>query len=386
MVLTHEIFEPHLDVRVYNEAKSLVDGGFKVTVVCRVGPQNKYKKIEDYKGVTINRVPCKFPSPGLPRFLKVLYNFRNSRSVAKKIIALSPNIIHCHDLDSLREGVNASKKLGVPLIYDSHEDWPALEYARGSKLMYHLTSNYEKRHLKHVDHIITVNRTLEKKFSKFKNTTVLFNYPSKSFIESAARVSALKAKYELENKIVIMYHGIISDKKGIIELIASASQLLKDHDNLKFIVIGPAYEQYLERVKEKGIERHFIFTGAVEYNEIASYLKLADIYYSVLRPTKQYILSTPIKVFEAMAVGIPIIANAEFPELKSIIEKSQAGILVHNNVKEIVKGLENFIEDPEKRERIGLNARKAAEQEYVWEAQDPKLLKVYRGLLRKSEK
>ncbi len=384
MVLTHEIFEPHLDVRVYDEAKSLVENGFEVTVVCRVKPETKYKKVENYNGVTIVRVPSKYASPSLPRLLQVFYNRRNSRVVANKILELAPNIIHCHDLDSLREGVIAARKRGVPLVYDSHEDWPALELAKGSKLMYHLTSRYEKRLLKHVSHVVTVNKTLARKFSKHKKTTVMFNYPSKRFTKSTIKLSTLKAKLGLENKLVIMYHGIIGEKKGIIELIDTAAQLSKNHDNLKFVVIGPAYEQYLEMVRTMGIKDNFIFTGTIDYNDIASYLKVADIYYTIFRPTRQYLVSTPIKVFEAMAVGLPIITNAEFPELSKIIKKSQAGILVNCNVKEIVTGLENLINNPAKRKQMGLNARKAAAQEYVWETQVPKFVKIYQDLLSEN--
>ena len=348
MVLSHDLYMPgYLDIRVFYEARTLIKNGFEVYVVCFVSSDAEVKTQEMYKGINIVRVPIVMSKQSKTR--RILDRKKKKNMIAAQISKLNPDVIHCHDLDTLSEGAAAAKKLKVPLIYDAHEDWPVLEYSKGSKMMYMVTSLLEKVLVNNVAHIITVNKILGKKYSKYGKTTVLYNYPHLDFVKTKIQPEEFREKYGLAKKTVIMYHGLIGKRKGIEELIEAAEILVKKHKNLKFVVAGPGYEPFVDVVKDRGLEETFIFTGRVDHENISALLKCADIYYSILQPTKQYVTSTPIKIFEAMYLGLPIIANAEFPEVVKILGKPKAGILVNCNIDEIVNEIEMLIKDPKRR-------------------------------------
>jgi glycosyltransferase involved in cell wall biosynthesis len=364
---------------VYKEAKTLVKAGYEVTIVCRMEKMDKSKN-EQYEGFKIQRVLCPHPPLETSRIIRLNHNRKNSHNVAKKIIELKPDVIHCHDLNTLAEGVRARNKLKVPLVYDSHEDWPLLELAKSnSKIVYQITRLYEKRLLKKVTHRI-VAASGQARLLTSGNSLLLMNCPSKKFMENADPDTIIN-KYDLKNKIVITYHGGVDQKKGIIEMIEVAKILTGKHKNIKFMVIGGGHEPFYDMVKKLAIEHFFIFTGRVEYSEIPSYLKASDICYAVQRPTRQYAIGTPTKILEGLAAGISILGNAEFPVLKDIVKQRKTGILVRCEVKDIVRGLSILIKDKNLRRKMGENGQKAMLEKYNWESQAKKLVDFYRSIL-----
>jgi glycosyltransferase involved in cell wall biosynthesis len=180
---------------------------------------------------------------------------------------------------------------------------------------------------------------------------------------------------------VITYHGVVGEKKGILELIDSAEMLVKKFKNLVFLVIGDGYEPFLDLISQKKLKKYFIFTGRVQYSEIPSYLKASDIDFSVLKPTKQYRVSIPTKIFEGMQAGIPFVGNAEFPAMQEIVKKYKAGILVNSDINEIVLVLEKLIKDKKLRSELGRNGQQAISKEYNWENQAKLFIKFYDKIL-----
>lgn len=111
----------------------------------------------------------------------------------------------------------------------------------------------------------------------------------------------------------------------------------------------------------------------------------ADAGIVCLHPMVNYLLGLPVKMFEYMAVGLPVIAS-NFPLWKKIVEENNCGICVSPlNPEEIAKAIEYLIEYPEEAKKMGENGRKAVLEKYNWENESKKLLKIYEKLF-KNEK
>lgn len=382
MVLSHDLIYPSVDPRVYKEAESLIKNGFSVSVVCRTDDR-EVSKTELYDGIKIARVYCPHPQRNINRIFRLIHNFRNVRNITKNIVALRPEVIHCHDLNALLEGVLAAKKMKVPLIYDSHEDWPLLEYTKNnnSKLIWILTSIYEHILLLRVSYKMIVSPGQSRLFT-LNNSVLIMNCPTKNFMENADP-KHIQEKYDLKDKIVIIYHGVVSERKGINEIISAANKLTKKFEKIRFLIVGNGYEPFLQKVKDKSLTKYFIFTGRVKYSDIPSLLLASNIDFSVLHPTRQYLLSAPTKIFEGMQAGIPIIANKEFPALIDIIEKTRSGLLVNCNQSEIDSALEKLISNNKLRNELGGNGKVTVEKKFTWEKQETKLIEFYNRIFSK---
>ena len=85
----------------------------------------------------------------------------------------------------------------------------------------------------------------------------------------------------------------------------------------------------------------------------------------------------PVKMFEYMAAGLPVIAS-NFPLWESIIKKYNCGICVNPySTIEIKNAINEIIENPEKAKEMGENGRKIAFDKYNWKNEGKKLVKLY---------
>ena len=82
-----------------------------------------------------------------------------------------------------------------------------------------------------------------------------------------------------------------------------------------------------------------------------------------------------------MAVELPVIAS-NFPLWKEIVEGNECGRTVEPlNPKEIAKAIEHLLKNPELRQKMGENGRRAVWEKYNWENEGAKLLGLYGKLI-----
>jgi glycosyltransferase involved in cell wall biosynthesis len=110
-------FQP--DPRVAREAVGLVRAGHQVTIVCW-DRKSQFAAREMVDGYQVERVQNAATRYGRgPR--QLFYTPRFRRAAAKRVLALQPDVIHCHDLDTLPAGWWLKGRTGAKLAYDAHE-------------------------------------------------------------------------------------------------------------------------------------------------------------------------------------------------------------------------------------------------------------------------
>jgi len=123
--------------------------------------------------------------------------------------------------------------------------------------------------------------------------------------------------------------------------------------------------------------------GLLSRGELAASLGRSRIGIALLHPIESYIYSQPIKLFEYMSAGIPVVVS-NFPLWKDIVEKTGAGIVVDPLDKTAVSSAVKWLFDHEQEaERMGKNGASAVQHEMNWGTEAKKLLHLYKGLLDK---
>ncbi len=98
------------------------------------------------------------------------------------------------------------------------------------------------------------------------------------------------------------------------------------------------------------------------------------------QPAANHLESQPIKMFEFMAAGLPVVAS-DFPLWKEIIEGNDCGIAVDPENPEAVRlACMELINNPEKAQRLGRNGKKAVDAKYNWTNEEKKLIELYATL------
>lgn len=101
-----------------------------------------------------------------------------------------------------------------------------------------------------------------------------------------------------------------------------------------------------------------------------------------LHPVPNYLDALPVKMFEYMAAGIPVIAS-DFPLWREIIESSQCGVCVNPmKPEEIAQAVDRLVNNPAEARQLGENGRRAVLDRYNWAVEEKKLFQLYEYILK----
>lgn len=220
----------------------------------------------------------------------------------------------------------------------------------------HIDLPHAKEIYKEYDRIISVsdfikNRVNQLEFDNPKSITV-YNAVDVQLFYDAKAINRGKIGFTKDDFIVV-YSGRLNEEKGILQLI-QAMKLLYHIPNIKLLVIGASnygkdanpthFINQLEKEAES-IKNRIVFTGFVNYKDVPSYLKIADIAVVPSMWEEPFGLT----VIEAMAAGLPLITTRSggIPEIcegvATIVEKE-------NIVNNLATAIQDFYVHPKKRE------------------------------------
>lgn len=172
-----------------------------------------------------------------------------------------------------------------------------------------------------------------------------------------------------DNSFIITYHGTLSQGRGILNLIKAISLLVEEgFDNIKLLLVGGGKDEDLfkEEVVRLRIDHYVVFTGIVPYNEVPTVISVADLAVIPFPKSEWWEYQSPMKIFEYLAMGIPIIAT----DLEAHRHISDSITLVPDNCPETISHyIKIFMKlDLVSRENLEKIAIKDSNK-YTWESQ-----------------
>lgn len=358
-----------LDTRIfYKECQSLKQANYKVSLITVSKSDELIDGIQIY-GV---RKPDKF----IKRIFVTAFQIFQ---IARKMGA---DVYHFHDPELIWVGF-LLKVLGKKVIYDIHEDlpnqvmhkfyipyWVRPIVSKGAKSAENLAGRV-------FDALIAATPTIAERFPPTKTVTVL-NFPIlKELLMPEAQL------YEDRDNLIV-YVGVIGLTRGAKEMI-EATKILPQSLNAQLILGGSVQPPELQdELKGLAQDKTIKFLGWQSRKEVQNLLGQARIGLVTLHPTQSYLDSYPVKLFEYMAAGIPVVAS-NFPLWKEIVEKSQCGMLVNPlDPSEIANAIEYLLTHPAEAAEMGKNGQRAVQELFNWEAESKKLIAVYEKLLGRN--
>jgi len=362
---------PLSDTRIFHkEARTLAKAGYYVTLIVQ---HNKNEIVDNIKISALPRPKN--------RFFRIL---KTTKQAYKLALQQKADIYHFHDPEFLFWALKLKKLTGANIIYDVHEDIPQQILSKEwlpkflRKPISVIFNFYEKRKAKQLDFVIAAWPKIREKFRKagVNNVEVITNYP---ILEYFQQTTGEKERIRDSEEIKLIYVGGLTRARGIREIIRSLNYV--KNGRVKLLLLGKFQERGLENKLRKIPEwRKVEFKGWLPQKEAYRHLKSANIGLICLLPVPNYINAVPNKLFEYMAVGLPVIAS-NFPLLKRIIKNNKCGLTVNpQEPEEIAKAIEYLIEHLEEAKIMGENGKKAVFEKYNWEKESKKLLNIYNKL------
>lgn len=296
--------------------------------------------------------------------------------IYNKAIDLNADIYHLHDPELIRIGLKLLKK-GKKVIFDSHEH--VGDQILGKDYIPRLFSNlisklymiYEKYSLKKFSGLIGATPRIRDHLLKINPKTIdINNFPK---LEEANFINDWKKK---SNEIA--YVGTLIKIRGVEEIIKSLDYTTGVHLNLAGNFGNKNFEI---KVKKLRGWRKVKEMGYLNREQVVETLKRSKVGIVTLHPKINYLDSQPVKMFEYMAAGIPIIAS-DFPYWKNIVEGNKCGICLNPlDPKAIGQAIQYFFENPNESKKMGENGVKAVKNKFNWSIEEKKLITFYKKIL-----
>lgn len=350
---------------VYKEGSSLAQAGYTVSFIV------PHQREEHIAGVHI--IPLGEPRSRMERLIKTTLQ---AASQARKVDA---DVYHFHDPELIPVGLWL-KWLGKRVIYDVHEDAPRQimnkawipMFAR--KRVASFVERLENWAASRLNVIITATDFIEDRFrANGAVTATVCNYPKREEFYAVHTDQA-----QTSEMADICYVGSISNLRGLREMVTAMS-MSKRSGKLRLAGEFVSSSEREEAELLPGWER-VEYLGQLNRDQLNELIHSCRIGLAVIHPTVNYVDALPIKLFEYMAVGIPVIGSSRL-KWRDIVEQEHCGLCVDPySPEELAAQIDWLIEHPAEAAAMGENGKRAVETIYNWDSQREKLIQVYEDL------
>ena len=187
----------------------------------------------------------------------------------------------------------------------------------------------------------------------------------------------------LTGTTVIGYVGGLVHYEGLDLLFRAAAQMREHRQDFHVLIVGDgAHQRTLHAlVEELDLGDLVTFTGRIPHEDVEDYLSLVDITPFPRKPLKVCELISPIKPFEAMATGLPVLVS-DLPALTEITGEGAWGeSFAAGDAGALTDALERLARDPERRAELAAAGRAWVETERSWAANGQRYAQVYEQVL-----
>jgi len=228
------------------------------------------------------------------------------------------------------------------------------------------------------DHVISLGVRAER-------VTVMHNgVHAEDFADAAAHRGTVRRAYGFADRFAIgylqswhatsgLYKQISTQLSALIELLLPAAASAA----LVMIGGGAAWEQVRDHLlRHSPNPERVLFTGPVGHAEIPRLLAALDA--GLIVHHQQF--TSPLKLFEYMAAGLPVVAPA-LPNIAEVIREGENGVLFPpGNIQDLAHRITDLASDPESARRLGEVARREALKKYTWRANAEGVVRIAQRL------
>ncbi len=286
--------------------------------------------------------------------------------------------------------VSAANHLGIPSIYEVRGLW---EVTRGSRDpqwakggMYRFMARMEADAAASATRVLAITNALKDELVArgvdAEKITVVPNAVDAQRFRPVARDVELEEALGVRGRTVIGYIGSVLDYEGLEFLVDAADVMRARRSDFAVLIVGDGaeLEKFQDLVRERELEDFVRFTGRVPHEEVERYYSLVDIAPFPRLPLPVCEMVSPLKPFEALAMGKAVVAS-DVAALAEIIEPGVNGLLHRKgDTEDLVRQLELLLDDPSLRATLARQGREWVRANRQWSDMAGIVSNIYREL------
>jgi glycosyltransferase involved in cell wall biosynthesis len=224
---------------------------------------------------------------------------------------------------------------------------------------------------------------LQKRYKKYRKDICVWSSAVDPSFFDPDKVIDLRKNLGFKSRFVIMYHGILSPNRGLQNSIEAISMIKKSHPEVLLLILGkgPAREELIKLIREKKLEDYVLLKNSVPFEEVPRFIKSAQAGILPFPDLDWWNTSSPIKLFEYLSMGKPVIVT-EIEAHKVVLENKKCAIFVKNNLPEnLAEGILQLVNKRSELEQLGVIARTIILEKHTWQKQALKIKRYFKSIL-----
>ena len=334
----------------------------------------------DVPRMRIIRIPRFFlrrPVKVGPSFAKAFCDFWLFVWTVALMIRRRYDVVHAHE-ESAFFSLFLARLFRVNFIYDMHSSLPEqlthFGYRR-SGFIVGLFRRLERMCLRQSDVVITISPALED-YARSRMPD-----PQRHFLIENSVVEEVRLRGEstgdeavelewLDDSLargdrIVAYAGTFEPYQGLDLLLEAFANLVDGCKNARLLLIGGSHEQverYRALASRLSLDGRCLLTGTMGQSQVRQLLSRVD----VLVSPRLGGTNTPLKVYEQLASGVPLVATRVLAHTQVLDD--EISVLVEPTPVELATGIRRVLEDPAAGREMGRRAKAAYEKRYGWDA------------------
>jgi glycosyltransferase involved in cell wall biosynthesis len=193
-----------------------------------------------------------------------------------------------------------------------------------------------------------------------------------------ARDPRLVSALDLEGHTVLGYVSNLTAYESIETLLRAIAILRERGLPVAGLIVGdgPMQEPLDRLVHELDLERHVRMTGRVPHEQVQDYYALIDLFVVSRRDLRVCHLVSPLKPFEAMAMGLPVLAS-DVTALREVVGTDRGMLFVPEDERSLADQAEPLVRDESLRHRLGAAGLEWVRRERTWHANAERYARLY---------
>ncbi len=360
------------DARIFTkECVGLAQAGHDVALVI---PDNRYRTADGRpvrrQGVDI--VAVERPVGLLPRLLKTGF------SVLRAAIRQKGDVYHFHDPELIPGGL-LLRLMGKTVIYDVHEDLPRDLMTRAwiplrlRPVLAGVARVLEWTAGKTMSGVVAATPIIGQRFPARKTVLVQNFAMAAEFADDAAPPYAERRG--------VAFVGTITETRCAVEVVEAIGKVGSSPEATLLMAGSMGSTELQQRMEALPGWPRVDFRDRQDRAGVKRLLGESRVGLVLYHPTRNYQEAQPVKLYEYMAAGIPLIV-ADFPYMRSVVEESRCGLCVPPcDTDAVAAAIDWIFAHPEEAEAMGRRGREAIRARYSWENEQRTLIQLYERIL-----
>ena len=361
----HPAGDPRISVK---ECGALAAAGYDVVYVC------PHAADDEVNGVRIRAVPKR-----RGRLARVALGVWD---VWRAALRENADVYHLHDPELLMAGLML-RLTGAAVIYDVHEDLPLQILAKPwipaplRRIGSVLATGAEWVFARGMTGVVAATPQISRRFPQNRTITV------QNFAIADELLVGNPTPYG-KRPATFVYIGGLARIRGVFEMMAAAALVSRELGARLTLAGLLSHESFRDELAHANGWEQADYRGWLTRSEVARHLDGARAGLLLLHPTRNYLESYPVKAFEYMTAGLPVIMS-DFPLWRDLFEEMRCAIFVDPlDPQAIATAMTWILRNPEEAERMGARGKAAALTRFNWQAEAAKLLSLYDSLPGRS--